>query len=57
MTEHTIEITPDTIDRVIREWQAENPGKDISELPSAEFADRMMKALAVTAHEGGDAVK
>lgn len=38
-------ITPATIERVIKGWEADNPGKSIEAMPSSEFADRCMNTL------------
>jgi hypothetical protein len=38
-------FTPATVQKVMDEWQADNPGADLNQMPPKEFADRCMAKL------------
>jgi hypothetical protein len=40
-------LSKDMTEEVMREFEAENPGKSFYEMPSAEFANRMMKKIKI----------
>lgn len=45
----TLTFTPDDIEAVWSEWEADNPGKKLRDMPPGEFADRCMKRLVANA--------
>lgn len=45
----TLTFTPEDIEAVIADYKRENPGKDVRDMPSSEFADRCMKRLKASA--------
>lgn len=48
--DHKMTMTPLTIERVWKEWEAENPGKVANrDMPKEEFAKRCMDALYASA--------
>lgn len=45
-----ITITPSTIERVLKEWEADNPGKTArADMTPKEFGDRMMETIIANA--------
>lgn len=44
-----LQVGPDMIDQVMKEFEAENPGKKADEMSPSEFADRMMKKMKASA--------
>jgi hypothetical protein len=42
-------ISKDMAEEVIKEFEAENPGKSFYEMSSAEFVERMMEKIKITA--------
>jgi hypothetical protein len=51
-----LEMRQEDVETVIREFQADNPGKAACDMTPVEFADRMMKKImaTVTVIEGGN---
>jgi hypothetical protein len=43
--DHKMIFTPATIDRVCKEFEAENPGKTECDMTSEEFSKRCMEAI------------
>jgi hypothetical protein len=54
-----LEMRESDIEAVVKEFEAENPGKTARDLEPKEFADRMLKKIMATAtiveEEGGNA--
>jgi hypothetical protein len=44
-----ISLSPEMVERVMREWQEEHPGVAIREMSSDEFARRMMIEVRASA--------
>lgn len=44
--------TPETVERVMRQWEAEHPGMSARDMGSEEFATRMMNELRASAKHG-----
>lgn len=42
MTEFELSFSPEIIERVMSEWEEENPGKNVREIGAEEFSRRMM---------------
>lgn len=42
-------ISPEMIEEVLSEWEAEHPGKNAREMSEDEFADRMMAKITASA--------
>ena len=49
-----IEFSADMIERVMDEWQEENPMRTVESMPPAEFARRMMIEMQATARKVSD---
>jgi hypothetical protein len=45
----TLTVTPEDIETIWLLWMKEHPGKKISDMPSAEFADRLMEHIKANA--------
>lgn len=44
-----IEMGPDDVEEIVRQFEAENPGKNARVMTSKEFADRFMDRLYASA--------
>lgn len=47
----TMSISPATVEKVMGDFERENPGRLATGMTSAEFADRMMKQLKASAFQ------
>lgn len=41
--------SPEIVERIMREWEAEHPGCSAEQMTPEEFADRMMQAMRASA--------
>lgn len=46
-----LQIGTDMVEQVMKEFEAENPGRKAEDMKPAEFADRMMKKMMATARD------
>lgn len=44
-----LELSNEMIERVLREWETRNPGKDVKNMPADEFAATLTRMIFSTA--------